>query len=193
MNPVLLDIAILIYQITKKYDITLSLTWVPREDNDEADQFSRIIDYDDWGIQPYWYTKITEKLGTPTIDRFADQRNRKCPRFNSRFYCPEAEAIDAFTQVWSEDINWLVPPLYLVTRTLEYLRLEQAAGILIVPIWLSAHYWPMVQRILDEDTDVVQRKMILKNIFQHYRNTASLFGSADWSSSTLAVALDYRQ
>ena len=40
MNPTLLDIALLIYKITKEHNITLSLTWVPREQNDDADQLS---------------------------------------------------------------------------------------------------------------------------------------------------------
>ena len=193
MNPTLLDIALLIYKITKSYDITLSLTWVPREQNDDADQLSRVIDHDDWGVQKVWFDRITRKLGNPTIDRFADKRNTKCIRFNSRFFCEEAEAVDAFTQPWSKDINWLVPPLYLVVRVIQYLKLDKAAGILVVPIWVSAHYWPIIQNILDNEDHCVQGKMILQDIFQHYRNTASLFGSQNWKSNTLALALDYRE
>ena len=192
MNPVLLDLAILIYKITKQYHIRLAVTWIPREENDAADFASRIVDHDDWGVDTVWFHRITRELGTPGIDRFADEQNRKCTRFNSRFFCQSAEATDAFTQVWSNDINWLVPPLYLVARALRYLKLGRAAGILVVPIWVSAHYWPVVQEVLDQDEEYVCGRMVLGNVFKHYRNTNSILGSSQWSGRTLALAIDYR-
>ena len=83
MNPTLAKIAMLIYQITKEYNIRLSLTWIPREDNQEADDYSRIIDYDDYGVEEFWFRYITQSLGDVTIDRFADLHNTKCVRYNS--------------------------------------------------------------------------------------------------------------
>ena len=191
MNPTLAKIALLIYQITKEYNIRLSLSWIPREENQEADDFSRIIDYDDYGVQEMWFRYITQSLGDVTIDRFADHNNTKCVRFNSRFYCKQAEAVDAFTQPWAQDINWLVPPLYLVARTIRYLEMEKAKGILVVPLWVSAHFWPVLQQILDNGNDVVTGQLIMGNIYRHYGNEKSLFGSAQWKGKTLAVGLDF--
>ena len=192
MKPILLDLALLIYRTTKEYHIRLAVSWIPRVENEAADFASRIVDHDDWGIRDECFHNITQTLGVPTVDRFADERNTKCARFNSRFFCRSAEATDAFTQVWTHDINWLVPPLYLVARTVRYLKLDAAAGILVVPIWLSAHYWPVVQEIINQDTHVTG-KMIMGDVYQHYRNQNSIFGSDKWSGNTLAISIDYRE
>ena len=110
------NIALKIFKLTRKYNILLTLTWLRRTHNEEADSFSRVIEYDDWGVHPNWYTFISAKLGITTIDRFADPWNTKCSRFNSRFYWEQAEATDSFTQDWSQTENWLCPPIYLISR-----------------------------------------------------------------------------
>ena len=53
MEPDLLALAIQIFQITKAYNITLSMTWIPTDDNTAADFHSQVVDYDDWGIDPH--------------------------------------------------------------------------------------------------------------------------------------------
>ena len=144
MKPALLDMALEIHSITKEYAICLSVSWLKREENERADAFSRIVDFDDWGVHPIWFAHICKHLGLMTIDRFADKHNTKLRCFNSRFYCKEACATDAFTQDWGHQENWLVPPLYLIIRTLQYMELNKARGILVVPHWRAAHFWPAI-------------------------------------------------
>lgn len=51
-----------------------------------------------------------EKLwGIHTVDRFATHYNKKCVIFNSKYWCPDTECIDAFNTSWTEENNWLVP------------------------------------------------------------------------------------
>ena len=69
----------------------------------------------------------------PTIDRLADFRNTRMKRFNSRFYHSLAEATDCFTQNWSEEVNWAVPPIYLVNKVLSHARECKATMVLVVP------------------------------------------------------------
>ena len=52
-----------------------------------------------------------------TTDRFEDFRNRKTSRYNSRFWNPGCEAEDAFSQNWSGENDWLVPPVHLIAST----------------------------------------------------------------------------
>jgi hypothetical protein len=59
---------------------------------------------------------------------------------------PETEKIDAFSQFWGNDMNWLVPPPSMITKTLNNLRQDKAKGILIIPFWKSAPYWPIIQK-----------------------------------------------
>ena len=86
-----------------------------------------------------------EELWSPHfVDRFACSYNAKLPRFNSRFLQPGAEAVDAFSQDWFLDNNWLAPPTTLIGRVLCHMRDCKALGTLIVPMWKSAQLWPLL-------------------------------------------------
>ena len=85
-----------------------------------------------------------ELWGPHSVDRFACSYNAKLPRFNSRFLQPGAEAVDAFSQDWSSDNTWLVPPTTLTGRVLCHMRDCKAVGTLIVPMWKSAQFWPLL-------------------------------------------------
>ena len=69
---------------------------------------------------------------------------KKCERFNSKYWCPGTEAIDAFTQGWVCENNWLVPPPSLISRVINKMLAEKASGTLIIPEWKSAPYWPLI-------------------------------------------------
>ena len=191
MKPALLEMALRVFAITKEFRIALSVSWLQRELNGRADMYSRIIDYDDWGVHPAWFAHICRILGPVDCDRFADRNNTKCISFNSRFYCREATATDAFTQDWSTTRNWLVPPIYLIDRALQYLQLCRATGILVVPMWRSAYYWPTILRILEHQQSCIRGNLELANIYTQYGNQNTIFGSPQWRSKTLAIALDF--
>ena len=40
-------------------------------------------------------------MGTVTIDGFGTKENTKTERFSSKFWTPKTEAVDAFSQSWS--------------------------------------------------------------------------------------------
>ena len=62
--------------------------------------------------------------------------------FYSKFWCPGCEGVDAFSASWGGVNNYLVPPIFLVARTLAYLETSRAHGTLIAPKWPSARFWP---------------------------------------------------
>ena len=82
--------------------------------------------------------------GPHTIDQFASYFNTQLPRFNSRFWNPGSEAVDAFTCDWQGENNWWCPPVYLVPRVLRHAQATKATGTLLVPNWPSATFWPML-------------------------------------------------
>ena len=191
MKRHLLTMALQIFYIARRFNIALSVTWISRNLNESADQASRIIDYNDWGVTTRWFRFISRRLVKSSIDRFADNCNTKLPRFNSRFYSPHCEAVDAFTQDWGLDVNWLVPPIYLVGRTLQYWRICKGTGVLVVPIWRSAYFWPMIRDLMAIEKTPVKGHLVLGDIFRHYKNKQSLFGSNKWRSQTLALHLQF--
>lgn len=78
------------------------------------------------------------------MDRFASSHNAQVERFNCRFWNPGTEAVDAFTVNWAGENNWWCPPVSLVPRVLSHARNCQCSGTLIVPVWRSAVFWPML-------------------------------------------------
>eukprot|EP00731_Ephydatia_muelleri_P018538 Em0011g578a len=118
--------------------------WIPREQNEIADYISRIVDYDDWYVNPAVFAWVEELWGPHTVDRFASHYNMQLPRFNSRFASPGAEAVDAFTVNWSGENNWWCPPPVLIPRVLRHAEGCRALGTLVVPCWESAPYWPLL-------------------------------------------------
>jgi hypothetical protein len=51
-------------------------------------------------------------------------------RYNSLYWNPGSEAIDAFSQNWQFENNWLVPPVFSVLRVIKHLLFCKARGTL---------------------------------------------------------------
>ena len=88
-----------------------------------------------------FFQSINDHWGPHTVDRFACSYNSKLPRFNSQFFQPGCEAVDAFSQDWGYDNNWLCPPVRLIVRVLKHMEACLARGTLILPVWKSSFFW----------------------------------------------------
>ena len=110
------------FHICVKYRISLDARWIPRDLNVSADSISKRVDFDDYAINDFVFQSIDGHWGPHTIDRFACSYNSKLPRFNSRFVQPGCEAVDAFSQDWGYDNNWLCPPVCLIVRVLKHME-----------------------------------------------------------------------
>lgn len=137
------DIALSTFLFVSQHRIRLNVIWLPRGQNHQADFISKIIDFDGHSIHDEVFIHLNELWGPHSVDRFACCYNAKLPRFNSRFLQPGTEAVDAFTQDWSSENNWLVPPVTLIGKVLSHMRDCRASGTLIVPMWKSAYFWPL--------------------------------------------------
>ena len=74
------------------------------------------------------------------MDRFATFQNTQIPRFNSLFLDVGSEAIDAFTQNWGQENNYINPPWALLPRVVEKLVTDQATATVIAPLF-PAQTW----------------------------------------------------
>ena len=128
--------------ICELHDIKISPEWIPRDQNQKADDLSRYGDCDDWSVSDEVFSRLNIEWGPHTIDRFACMYNTKCQRFNSRFWVPGTEAVNSLDQNWSDETNWIVPPPVLILKCIRKIELEKASGTMIVPLWKSAPYWP---------------------------------------------------
>ena len=103
------SLAINIFQLCLENDILIDAQWIPCGANSRADLLSRFVDKDDWSLNSEIFTQLDGIWGPHSVDRFASHYNAQVPRFNSKFMSPGCSAVDALSQDWRGQNNWLCP------------------------------------------------------------------------------------
>ena len=137
-------LAIKIFQFCAEHSIYLEVQWIPRTENEGADYISRLVDFDDWQITPDLFQSLEQLWSPHTVDCFANYYTAKLPRFFSRFWNPGTSRIDFFAQELSSENCLVVPPVALVARVIHYLSLQKAMATVVVPLWPSSSFWPLL-------------------------------------------------
>ena len=185
--------ALSIFQICCSHSISIEMEWIPRDLNDQADFLSRIYDADDWGLCCESFSCLDAIWGPHSIDRFANHLNYKLPRFNSRFWNPGSEDIDTFVVDWKGENNYVCPPISLIPRVIIHMSNCCACGTLIVPLWLSAPFWPMLTydgvHFRDFVTDYMDIPTYKECFTAGFCN--SVFGNEDLGFRVLALRVDF--
>ena len=139
---------------------------------------------------------LSNQLWGPfTIDRFADSKNTKLKRFNSKFLCPSTEGVDAFTVSWKSENNFIVPPVYLAGKAIKHLEYYGARGVLVVPYWSSAAFWLYLVESKNRFKPFVKDCLLFEDkngcVIQG-PNKNCFIGSPNFQSSILAIRMDFR-
>jgi len=95
-------------------------------------------------LNPSIFSLLDALWGPHSVDRFANPSNAQLERFNSRFWSPGSEAVDAFTCTWAGENNWWCPPVYLIPRVIRHAQSTCCKGTLIIPQWVSSPFWPLL-------------------------------------------------
>jgi hypothetical protein len=189
-KPPLQAIAVKIYHTCLDVHGLLEIEWLPRDKNTEADLLSREMDLDDWSVHDAVFTMLCSRFGVPTVDCFASHYNAKTSKFFSKYWQPGTAGVDAFSFSWGGEFCWLVPPIHLVARALTHLEECRAAGILVVPKWLSAMFWPTLRMLLNSSHCVDVISFPPGNfVFEHDR-PGSVFASPFYSH-VIAVLINF--
>jgi hypothetical protein len=145
MNLDLHEIAKDIYFFCAEHNILLKVIWIPRELNQDADDLSKDLDLDDWGVSTKIFNLVQNRINkTFTLDAFADSDTAKCKLFYSKYWCIGSAGVDGLEYDWEGHICWLVPPIKLISRTISHLKRCRGYGVIIVPSWRSAAFWPSI-------------------------------------------------
>ena len=185
-------IAMDIFFLCLNNGISLECEWIPRALNEAADSASReaeVVDTDDWQISVEFFKFLNARWGPLSVDYFANDYNKKLDRFFSLFNSPGCEGVDAFSYNWHGECGLFVPPVCVTGRVLRHMRICRAKGVLVVPCWPSAHFWPMLMSDFhNEILDFMRVKGSV--VLEHGMNTNSLLGSSNFRGDILALYVD---
>ena len=132
-----------------EHNIWVSAVHIPGTENIEADKQSRIFDeHTEWSLRDTTFDQICKKFFTPTIDLFASRLNHKVDSYVSWHPDPGAIAVDAFTQNWADQLFYAFPPFSLITRVLQKVRKDRAEGMVVVPLWPTQPWYPVIMTML---------------------------------------------
>jgi len=73
--------------------------------------------------------------GLHSVDCFANYYNHKLPKYFSRFWNPNSSGVDFSFQSLLGENCLVVPPVCII---------PQAVGTLVVPLWPSSDFWPLI-------------------------------------------------
>ena len=184
--------AVAVYKLCRQLNIRLSVEWVSRDNNVEADILSRFDDPNDYMLDPFCFHYIDEVWGPHTVDRFASVQTKQLERYCSRYRNPGCEAVDAFTVTWSDENNWLFPPPYLIPRVLRHMSAGGEDGTLLVPQWPSAVWWPLLVEMTGSWRAFVTDSIVIQpyeGIFLSGAEASSIFTAGIPSFHIIALRL----
>ena len=140
-------VAASVFTTARGQGTTILPIWVPREENVEADALSKSPDRDDHQLSARAFRAVCVSLGAePLVDLFAPHVSTKCESFASRSFSPRATIVDAFSVAWAPlGVVYIFPPVALIARVLNRLMQEaHVTAILVLPVWPSQPWWPLL-------------------------------------------------
>lgn len=144
-------------------NIWVSLDHVPGKYNIADVESRKFDDHTEWMLDKEVFSKLVEIWGSPDHDLFATNLNKQLISFSSWKPDPEAQFVNAFSVVWSKDIfYYLFPPFSLISRCLQKIRKDQTEALMIVPLWSTQLWYPMIlDMLIDIPRLIPQRKRLL--------------------------------
>lgn len=147
-----------IWQWCETRKIWVTAAHLPGKLNVEADRMSRIFnDRTEWMLDRTVFQEITSRFGTPEIDLFASRLNKQVENYVTWLPDPHAKAVDAFTLDWGKWYFYAFPPFCLVAKCIQKIKSDNATGILVVPKWPSQPWFPLLNRMMNEEPLVIHR------------------------------------
>ncbi|KAA6383701.1 MAG: hypothetical protein EZS28_020772 [Streblomastix strix] len=134
--PALASLVDRILQEAEHLQLQISAFHIPGKENVIADLLSGLAISGDYEIRKEVLQEALSHLYIrPTIDIFANRRNRKCKRFCSLIWDQWAETQDGFKMSWRKEAPLQHPPILLIQRVINKIMKDQIEGVLIVPNW----------------------------------------------------------
>ena len=156
----LLDRAIELWELCLVRKITVHTEHTPGQKNVKADAESqRALDQGNWMLNQI-FQALEMKWGPLDVDLFA-ARHKQLRRFFSFRPDPEAEAVDALAQSWTDIRCYAFPLFILLRRCLQKIRQGVQEIVTIAPVWQRQP--PLTESLIDLPTLLPQMHNLLTN------------------------------
>jgi hypothetical protein len=171
--------------------ITFNLAWVPRTQNEAADYLSKVVDPDDWSVEDQIFSFLEKTNQKFDLDVFASDKTSKCKKFYSKWWCAGTSGINAFCFDWSNCFCWIVPPPNVILETILHAIKHNVSGILIIPKWESAVFWPALYETgsLPEGWSILHEYVNPKCFFAQGEFANKMFTCKAFSGNVLVILL----
>ena len=80
----------------------------------------------------------------------------------------------------------MVPPFSIVPRVFHYMKSQNTVGTVILPLWPSAHYWPLLTNEYLKYISAYSMHIGSQSL-AHGRNLKSLLGSQRFKGHVIAL------
>ena len=118
----------------------------------------------------------------------------KTTRFpDFKFFNPGSLGVDSLAFSWAGETCWLVPPVSLVKNVIPHVCFCQCRGILVVPYWPSAPFWPFLVERKGGFRSFVLDPLFVENgkmFISMGKVIVPLFGSENFSKPVFFLLLD---
>ena len=127
-------------------NLTIHAEHIPGCENIQADMESRrSVDPSDSCLNRTIFKSLEAKWGPFDVDLFAARHNKQLERFFSFRPDPQAEAIDALAQPWTNLRPYAFPPFILLGRIIRKIRQENVKEVVVIaPIWANQSWFPLL-------------------------------------------------
>ena len=137
-----------IFHILHKFNITISIGFVPGKLNGKADRSSRHFNtLTEWSLSEKSMKLIRKYYGF-NIDLFTSYLNKKHKRFVSWTNDPEASFVNAFLIDWSQFTPFIFSPFSIIHRVLQkIIQDDMVQAICIFPYFPTAVWSPQMMKM----------------------------------------------
>jgi len=163
-DPELHRMATVLFDLQERHKFKLLVEWRPREQNVRADYLSHVaaMRHHHYTLRKPLFRRLDAMWGPHSVDRFA---TASCcqpltepfsGRFCSQYWHPDALWTDAFSLPWTDENNWVFPPVHRVADAVAHLRASRACGTVITIQATWAIWWEALRNGPNWADDVVE-------------------------------------
>ena len=107
-----------------------------------ADFAGKYKNTDGWSIDDVSFQTLQLISGSRfTCDVFAHSSNSRCEKFYTLVPSFGTAGINAYTMDWSDDNNFVCPPVKEIIYVIRHIQNNPCRGVLVIPYILSASFW----------------------------------------------------